>query len=171
MRFVTNGIFPPGSLEEQPHWCSAQPPAASRPAPLPQPPLCPEPGEGSRSLHGQMNQSDHSCRFTEAKSLTYSLTSSLRSTTARCDCWNHQENKPTVVYLWWHFCIRSRGSGYLDVDAAGCVNKEWKHLLSATCSSLLAVYRVGGFTSNCVCQIKEWKGKCGRLKSATEGVS
>lgn len=52
---VTDNSFPPGPAEEPPCRRSAQPPASSRPAPLPQPPLQPESGKGSRSLHVQMN--------------------------------------------------------------------------------------------------------------------
>ena len=47
---------PADPSEERPHRRSAQPPASSRPAPLPQPPLRPQPGEGSGSLHDKVTQ-------------------------------------------------------------------------------------------------------------------
>lgn len=55
---ITNNTFPPGPAEEQPYRCSAQPPASSRAAPLPQPPFRPESGEGSGRLYGQVNQTN-----------------------------------------------------------------------------------------------------------------
>lgn len=76
-RGVTNNTFLPGPVEEQPYRCSAQPPASSWAAPLPQPPLRPESGEGSSSFHVQVSHSNHG-----VQSPRCSLTSSLSSITA-----------------------------------------------------------------------------------------
>lgn len=57
-RPIANSTFPPGSTEEPSYRCSAQPPASSWAAALPQPPIRPESGEGSCCLYGQVKQSN-----------------------------------------------------------------------------------------------------------------
>ena len=52
----SNANFPPGPAEERPHRRPAQPPAASRAAPLPQPPLRTQSGEGGGGLPVQVSR-------------------------------------------------------------------------------------------------------------------
>lgn len=53
-----------------------------------------------------------------------------------------------------------------------CMRWQTHRAVNISLSHLqLTVDCVGGFSSNPVCQIEEWKEKCGRLKSASEEAS
>lgn len=54
--------FAPGAAEERPCGCSAPPPASSRAAPLPQPPLCSGSGEGGHGVLLQVSPEKRSER-------------------------------------------------------------------------------------------------------------